>query len=155
MSQQKKSPWALNSSFVIILLFIWTSYWRFISHCVARRSALHCWSDAGYSCVTASSPIIRPSGCRPHQPTSNSSQWSKARAWALWQGFGNGGEVPACTRRLTDDNAVPQGYTDMLNCEAYRLRYWLKIRWWCICVWCFNTPRGFSTTASIWSRYSV
>lgn len=154
-STHTQSPWALNSSCIIILLFIWTYYWQFISHCLAGWAAPRCGSDAGYSWGTASSLLIRPPGCRLHQPTSNSSRWSKARAWALWQGFGNGVEVPACTRQLTDDNAVPQGYTDMLKWEAYSMHYWLKIRWWCICVWCFNTPGGLSSTASISSRYSL
>lgn len=105
--------------------------------------------------LAASSQLIRLSGCRPHQPTSNGSRWSKARAWALWQGFGSGGEVPACTRRLTDDNALPRGYTDTLQCEADSLRYCLKTRWWRICGWCFNTPHGRSSIASISSPYSV
>lgn len=152
--KEKRSPWALTSSCIIILLFIWTYYWRFISHCLAGQLSVVDLT-LGTGRLTASSQLIRPSGCRPHQPTSNGSRWSKARAWVLWQGFCNGGEVPACTRRLTDDNALPRGYTDTFQCEAYRLRYCLKIRWWRICGWCFNTPRGLSSTDSISSPYSV
>lgn len=127
----------LNSSGIINVLFIWTFYWRFVSLCLAARSALCCWCDAGYrppSCLLAAPPSVW---------LSPASADFKRFSMELSEGPERSDRALVTAERC---QLAPGGWRMTmqylgvtLTRSSVKLKVWLKIRWWRVCGWCFHT----------------